>query len=70
MYLKHRISGDLVEIVDEKALINPCQAHVSGRFHAGEEIQGIEQFLKSELTFPSGESMPQCWVDAEYKTAH
>jgi len=70
MYLKHRISGDLVEIMDEKALINPCQSYVPGRFHAGEEVQAIEQFLKSELTFPSGENMPICWIDAEYKTAH
>jgi len=70
MYLKHRRSGDLVEILDEKALINPCQAYVAGRFHAGEEIQGVEQFLKSELAFPSGEDMPVCWMDAEYKLTH
>ena len=70
MYLKHRISGDLVEIMDEKALINPCQPYVLGRFHAGEEVQTSEQFLKSELTFPSGENMPICWVDAEYKITH
>jgi len=68
MYLKLRKSGDLVEIMDEKALINPCQAFVAGRLHAGEEIQGVEQFRKSELTFPSGENMPACWINAEYKS--
>ena len=68
MYLKDKLSGNLVEILDLKALFDPCNSVVSGRFHAGEEIQDSEKFAKSNLIFPSGEDIPVCWIDAEYKS--
>ncbi len=67
MYLKHKPSGDLVEILDVALLIDPCRGEVKGRFHAGEEMQDPENFSKSELVFPSGETLPQCWLDRHYK---
>jgi len=67
MYLKHRISGNLVEVLDAKALADPCQSRIAGRFHAGEELQDTENFLKNDLIFPSGEDLPVCWIDASYK---
>ncbi|MGD8569683.1 MAG: acetyltransferase [Gammaproteobacteria bacterium] len=67
MYLKHKTSGNLVEVLDIKALLDPCQEKVAGRFHAGEELQDPENFAKTELVFPSDEVLPVCWVDAEYK---
>lgn len=69
MYLKHSPSGNLVEILDARALADPCTAHVAGRFHAGEELQEPAYFAKSELLFPSGEALPQCWMDANYRSA-
>lgn len=69
MYLKHKLSGNLVEILDVKALADPCSSIVSGRFHAGEEIQDVETYAKTDLIFPSGEELPVCWRDAEYKKA-
>ena len=30
-------------------------------------MQDPEKFLKSELVFPSGEPLPQCWLDPDYK---
>jgi len=69
MYLKHQGSGDLVEITDLPALFNPLQTVVSGRFHAGEEMQDSQSFTKQELIFPSGEALPRCWSDANYKAA-
>ena len=67
MYLKHKISGNLVEVLDNKALADPCQSRVAGRFHAGEELQDPENFLKKDLIFPSGEALPVCWIDVNYK---
>jgi hypothetical protein len=67
MYLKEKKSGDLVEILDTQALFDPFQASVSGRFHAGEEMQEPQDFNKADLVFPSDESLPRCWVDGNYK---
>jgi len=67
MYMKHKPSGDLVEVLDAVALADPCQNSLSGRFHVGEELQDPESFDKADLTFPSGEHLPRCWVDPDYK---
>ena len=69
MYLRHQPSGDLVEILDLYALSNPLRAEVSGRLHAGEELQEPEFFAKSALVFPSGEALPRCWRDPHYREA-
>ena len=67
MFLKDKNSGDLVEILDLGGLIDPNLAQVSGRFHAGEEMQDKQSFSKTALQFPSGEDLPRCWLDANYK---
>ena len=43
------------------------EAHVMGRFHAGEELQEEERFAKADLNFPSGEPLPRCWLDPAYQ---
>lgn len=67
MYLKHKPSGDLVEILNLDALFDPCRGTIQGRFHAGEELQEPAPFAKAELLFPSGENLPRCWLDAHYR---
>lgn len=67
MFLKHTPSGDLVEILDLDMLFDPFKGDVSGRFHAGEEMQDPAPFTKAELVFPSGERLPRAWVDPHYK---
>lgn len=67
MYLRDTKSKDLVEITDLAALFDPNQDSVQGRFHAGEEMQEAQQFSKATLEFPSGEAMPRCWVDVNYR---
>jgi len=67
MFLKDKTSGDLVEVLDAEALVDPCRETVNGRFHAGEEMQEPRDFAKAELLFPSGESLPRCWVDPHYR---
>lgn len=67
MYLKHRPSGDMVEVLDTTALYDPFKKGVTGRFHAGEELQESQEFAKAELVFPSDEPLPRCWVDPQYR---
>jgi hypothetical protein len=67
MYLKDKSNGDLVEILDIPALIDPNRSAVQGRYHAGEEMQEPTDFDKSAMVFPSGEPLPRCWVDSHYK---
>jgi hypothetical protein len=67
MFLQHQPSGNLVEILNLHELSDPCLQQVKGRFHAGEELQEPELFRKSHLIFPSGESLPVCWLDPDYR---
>lgn len=69
MYLRDKRSGDLIEVLDMAAMIDPCIAQLRGRFHAGEELQEASTFSKGDLEFPSGEALPRCWVDAGYRAA-
>jgi hypothetical protein len=57
----------LVEVTDVEALINPQEESILGRIQNGEEEQEPEKFPKSDLVFPSGEALPKCWFDANYK---
>ncbi|MFA7095687.1 MAG: acetyltransferase [Gammaproteobacteria bacterium] len=68
MYLRHKPSGDLVEVMDLAALFDPNKDAIVGRFHAGEELQDPAPFAKSDLIFPSGEALPRCWLDVHYRS--
>ncbi len=67
MYLKEKKSGDLIEVCDTAQLFDPNCDEISGRFHAGEEMQEEAGFAKADLIFPSGEALPRCWLDPAYK---
>lgn len=66
MYLKDQKSGDLVEVLDVLALMDPNKMEITGRFHSGEEIQDPQAFAKTSLCFPSNETLPLCWMQADY----
>ena len=68
MFLKVRHDDDasLVEVLDLKQLFDPFATEVNGRIHAGEEMQDPGPVRKADLTFPSGEVLPRCWVDPHY----
>ena len=68
MFLKDRKTGDVVEILDLGALFDPNRDAVEGRFHAGEEMQEPAPFGKATLLFPSGENLPRCWLDPDYRS--
>lgn len=67
MFLMHKPHGELVEVLTIENLYDPCQNQITGRYHCGEELQDPETFMKSELMFPSGESLPVCWLDPHYR---
>lgn len=68
MLLQKKENGTLVEILNIQEVISPNQTEVMGRVQAGEEEQDPEPIQKQNLIFPSGESLPRCWIDAEYQT--
>ena len=59
--------GHLVELAEIGDLINPNHTHIEGRVDYGEELQDPEQYAKTDLMFPSGESLPLCWIDPHYR---
>lgn len=67
MFLKDQQTGALIEITRVDDLANPVCSQVEGRSQFGEEEQPPREFDKSQLLFPSGEPLPQCWTDAEYR---
>ena len=52
--------------MDLKLLFDPFSSSVPGKLHAGEELQDLESQMKSDLVFPSGEALPECWVKPDY----
>jgi hypothetical protein len=67
MFLMQKNSEQLVEVLSLTDLFNPNHGEIIGRFHAGEEMQDAEKFAKTQMMFPSGESLPQCWLDSGYR---
>jgi hypothetical protein len=66
MFLKTRQDGSLLEVLNLVQLFDPFASSVEGRLHAGEELQDRQLFLKADLTFPSDEGLPRCWLDPHY----
>lgn len=67
MFLKHKPSSNIVEVMDLEALFDPFRTDFKGRFHAGEEMQDPTGFHKTDMQFLSGEHLPRCWLDRYYK---
>ncbi len=67
MFLKERNNGHMIEVLSLKDLFNLYQQHIIGRDQVGEEAQEPESYKKSELLFLSGEELPRCWVDPDYR---
>ena len=68
MLLKIKENDVLVEITEVTELINPSREKAMAQIQQGEEEQPPESFKKSDLVFPSGENLPQCWLDSDYKS--
>ena len=67
MLLQKKENGTLIEIQDLIGTIDPNQMELMGRVQSGEEEQEPELVQKQNLIFPSGESLPRCWIDPDYR---
>ncbi len=67
IFLEDKQTGNLVKVLDFTALADPNKTQISGRIQAGEEEQPPESMDKNKLIFPSGENLPRCWMDANYR---
>ena len=67
MFLKETGSGHLVQILNMTELTNPFETLTRVQFQQGEELPDPEYIRKDLLTFPSGESLPRCWLDSHYR---
>ena len=69
MLLQLKDSGELVKVIDVQELINPNQDVVHAQQEEGQEEQQADSYKKENLVFPSGETLPRCWLDADYRNA-
>ncbi|WP_287129337.1 acetyltransferase [Candidatus Cyanaurora vandensis] len=67
LLLTHKPTGDLVEVVHLDELTNPLQGEILVRVQGGQEEQDPGPVPKAELGFPSGEDLPRCWLDVDYR---
>lgn len=68
MLLMNKKDNGLVEISQVDELIDPFSEKVKGQIQAGQNEQPPEPFNKKDLVFPSGENLPLCWLDSDYKS--
>jgi hypothetical protein len=69
MFLQSKEMDAMVEILNPESLFNPVEDTVSARVQEGQEEQDPRPMKKDTLIFPSGESLPRCWLDPNYRTA-
>jgi hypothetical protein len=67
MFLQNKSDATLIKITDLETLFNPLHDRIDGRIQEGEEEQDVESFSKQDLTFASGEDLPRCWIDPNYR---
>lgn len=67
MFVKETRTGELVEVMDTSELFDPFCTRITGRYNAGEELPDPKHFMKGDLSFCSGEPMPRCWMDPDYR---
>lgn len=68
MFMKHKQTGDMIKVMSVEELFEPTNDSVTGVLQSGEDEQQQESFKKELLIFPSGEQLPLCWTDSEYRS--
>lgn len=67
MFMKDVESDSLIKVVDPEPLFDPVKNSIQGLQQSGQEEQPPMEFTKEQLVFPSGEALPKCWVDPNYR---
>ncbi len=68
MLMRNKETGDLIMIESLEQLVSPFDEEVAGRVQSGQEEQDTKRISKLALTFPSGEALPRCWVDSQFRS--
>ena len=67
MFLKESRTGDLVDVIDMSSLVNPFSSEVTVQYQSGEDLADPVNIEKQHLAFPSGEELPECWINGYYR---
>ena len=67
MLLQEKDTGHLVEVLEPKEVFDPFEKTFRGVLDYGEERSDPQAFSKDAVVFPSGEPLPRCWRDPEYR---
>ena len=67
MLLRQRSTGHIIAVHDLDHLFSIFHDQVLARDQVGEEEQEAEAVAKSDLEFLSGEPLPRCWTDPNYR---
>ena len=67
MFLQRKFDKDIIEVLELQELFDPCVKEFLGRSHCGQEIQEPEMYPKEDMVFPSGEQLPICWLQPNYR---
>jgi len=67
MFLKSRNNENMVDVSRTSELTNLYRDKVQGCYQHGEELQDQQTFNKADLVFLSGEELPKCWTDPNYR---
>jgi len=66
MFLMERKSENLLKIENVETLWDPFENRIIARSQAGEEEQPSSPVDKRDLVFPSGEELPECWMNPNF----
>jgi len=67
MFLTDLDSNGLIQVLNLDAVFDPFTPKVRGRTQEGEDTMDEGEFDKERLVFPSGEALPLCWRDSNYR---
>ncbi len=67
MFLQDKQDDSLIEIEDIRMLSDPNESKIAGRNQSGEEEQDLADYEKMALKFLSGEDLPRCWIDVDFR---
>jgi len=67
MLLMEKETGHLIEVIEPTEVFDPFKDSFTGRLDFGEDVAEPDSFKKAMVSFLSGENLPRCWVDPDYR---
>ena len=67
MLLMEKETGHLIEVIEPTEVFDPFKDSFTGRLDFGEDVAEPGSFKKAMVSFLSGENLPRCWVDPDYR---